>query len=468
MKNILVLGSGAREHAIASKFQESKNVANVYVIPGNDGIDKEFVTMKTNDFVKIYDFILANKIDLVFVGNEQFLADGIVNFLNTKEVNVIGPTMEAAQIESSKVFSKYLMKQGNIPTAKYQNFQCADKATEYIQDIGFPIVIKASGLAAGKGVLIAQDIHEATHFIQDILCGDKFGSAGEEIVIEEYLQGEEVSVFAFCDGENFVSTIFSQDHKTAFDDDKGLNTGGMGAYAPVDKYSYLKDDVDRLVFEPILREMKKEGCPFVGVLYAGLMINRNINVIEFNCRFGDPEAQVILPLLENDLYEICEAIIEKRVHEIKLKWKDQYAVAVVLASIGYPEKFEKDYSIFIDFELLRDENLKIFFSGVEAVESKIRIPEKMNDMLLLPSLQTTNSPKNPIPVIRWGREGNYHFLTRAGGYIHFRNNGGRVMSIVALDDTLEEAIQYVYTKIDLVKSEILRYRSDIGRKGLVI
>ena len=471
MKNILVLGSGGREHAIACKFRESNKVSNVYVIPGNDGIDKEFITYKTNDFKEIFDFILEKEIDLVFVGNEQFLADGIVNFLTKKNVNVIGPTKEAAQIESSKVFSKQLMNHSKIPTAKSQSFTEINRALYYIIDKSYPIVIKADGLAAGKGVLIAENNDEATICINEMLGGNKFGSAGESILIEEFLTGEEVSVFAFCDGDNFVSTIFSQDHKKAFDGDLGLNTGGMGAYAPIDKFSHLKSDVDKIVFEPILKEMKKAGFPFVGVLYAGLMITETfgsftINVIEFNCRFGDPETQVILPLLENDLYDICEAILQKRINEISLSWKDKYAVAVILASKGYPEAFEKDYSIFINFELLRDEKLRLYFAGVETVESKLKIPEKLEQLYSFSTSHLAYDIEKQIPVIKWGREGNHHFLTRRGGVLHFKNCGGRVISLVALDDTLKETIDYVYSKIDLIKSENLRYRTDIGKRGL--
>jgi phosphoribosylamine--glycine ligase len=460
MKNILILGSGGREHAIAKKFSESSHVDKIFVIPGNDGINSVgsgfirsavgsgFIRSANADtFQEIHEFIKENEIDLVFIGNEQYLADGIVDYLasvesivpidtrknqsvssNPPHSTLIGPTQSAARIESSKVFSKNLMKKYNIPTAFYESFDDIERALEYIQDKAFPIVLKADGLAAGKGVLIARDRGEAEVFIKEMLSGEKFGDAGREIVIEEFLEGEEASVFAFCDGENFVSTIFSQDHKRAFDNDEGLNTGGMGAFAPVDKFAHLKDEVDRLVFEPILRAMKEEGCAFVGVLFAGLMIcphstlhsphSKLIKIIEFNSRLGDPETQVILPLLENDLYELCEAIANKKIHEVKLKWKKKYAVNVVLASKGYPETFEKGHEIDIHPDLFTDPKLHLYFAGVK----------KNNDILT--------------------------------------NNGGRVLSLTCLNDTLQSAINYIYTKLPLIKSDILRYRNDIGAKGI--
>ena len=426
MRNVLVLGSGAREHAIAKKIKESDKVAEVYVLPGNDGIDFLIGNGKWemgSDFDEIYDFILQKEIDMVFVGSEQFLADGIVNYLSERSIKIVGPTKEAAQIESSKVFSKELMKKYNVPTAFYEVFDDIEKATKFIQDKEFPVVLKADGLAAGKGVLIANNKKEAEVFIREMLSGKKFGASGERIVIEEFLNGEEASIFAFCDGENFVSTIFSQDHKRAFDNDEGLNTGGMGAYAPIDKFAHLKEEVDRQVFTPVLDAMKKEGCLFVGVLFAGLMIYEdNINVVEFNCRFGDPETQVILPLLENDLMEICDAIVNKEINKINLKWRERYAVTVVMASIGYPENFEKGHEIFVGEELYSDNKLNLYFSGVK--EDKAR-----------------NC---------------------------FVNSGGRVLSLTCLDETLEKTIDYVYRKIKLVKSDILRCRKDIGRKGLII
>ena len=427
MKNVLVLGSGGREHSIAAKFKESKHINKVHIIPGNDGLKKDFivkelaVTEYETFFNEVYLYIKENLIDLVFVGNEQFLADGIVNFLNQKGIKVIGPTKEAARIESSKVFSKDLMKKYNIPTAVYESFCDIYKALEFIQTSRFPLVLKADGLAAGKGVLIAETKNEAEDFIKDMLSGKKFGNAGKEIVIEEFLNGEEVSVFAFCDGENFVSTIFSQDHKRAFDNDEGLNTGGMGAFAPVDKFIHLKSKIDNEIFLPVLKAMKQENCPFTGVLYAGLIIdNDDVRVIEFNCRFGDPETQVILPLLENDIYELCELMLNKKIFEAKLEWKQKYAVTIFLASIGYPEKFDKGHEIFIDPNLYSDEKIKLFFAGVKD-----------------------------------SGEDNY-----------FLNNGGRVISFTSLDDSLKSTIDYAYSKISLIKSDILRFRKDIGKNGL--
>jgi phosphoribosylamine--glycine ligase len=422
MQNVLILGSGGREHALAFKFQESPSVNKVYVMPGNDGIAQDYSCVSIRSFDKIYDFILENQIDLVFVGSEQYLADGIVDYLNQFDVAVIGPSKEAAQIESSKVFSKNLMLKYNIPTASYKTFCDAIQAIDYIKSQKFPLVIKADGLAAGKGVLIAQNEAEAAEYVVDILSGQKFGTAGNEIVLEEFLSGEEVSIFAFCDGKSFVSTIISQDHKKTFDNDEGLNTGGMGAYAPVDKFHHLKDRIDREIFTPVLKALSLENKPFKGILYAGLIIEttatkeNNIRVIEFNARLGDPETQVILPLLENDIFEICKAIIEGTVNKVALKWKDKYAVNVVLASIGYPEDFEKGHLIQIPTEVSNTPNLHIYFSGVVIDSDGIK------------------------------------------------NSGGRVFSATAIDDTLESAIEYCYSKISLVKSDILRYRTDIAGK----
>jgi phosphoribosylamine--glycine ligase len=420
MKNILILGSGAREHALAVKFYESGSCSNIHVLPGNDGIKRDFFTMSiaTDSFDDIYSYITLHNIDIVFVGSEQFLADGIVDFLQNKNVAVIGPTQSASKIESSKIFAKNLMKKYHIPTANYATFSDISDAILYIQSHRYPLVIKADGLAAGKGVVIAHSISEAQAYIHEILCAGRFGVAGEQIVIEDFLCGEEASIFAFCDGESFVSTIFSRDHKRAEDNDMGQNTGGMGAIAPVDKYAHLHEKVDNLIFAPILSAMKNEGCPFTGVLFAGLMIDGDdINVIEFNCRFGDPETQVILPLLETSLLDICDAILQKNIKNIHLRWHDTYAVSVILASIGYPQSFEVGHPIYFDRSLFSDKRLALYFAGIYY--------DKENDV--------------------------------------YKNKGGRVVSVTATGDTLASAIAYAYQRLPLIKSDILRFRSDIGK-----
>lgn len=416
MKKVLVMGSGGREHALAKKFQASPQVSAVFVAPGNDGIATEFETFPSGDFSQIYGFVLAHNIDLVFVGNEQFLADGIVDFLSAKGVTVIGPTRAAARIESSKVFCKDLLRSSGVNTAVYESFTDESAAIAYLQSQSFPVVVKADGLAAGKGVIIAETKAEAEKCVREILAGELFGDAGNSLIIEEFLVGDEASIFAFCDGENFVSTVFAQDHKKAFDGDKGLNTGGMGAFAPVQKFAHLKEKVDATIFAPVLQAMKKEGCPFTGVLFAGLMIaGESVKVIEFNCRFGDPETQVILPLLENDLYKICVAIAEKKISQHSLVWHSKSALCIVLASKGYPETFEKGHPVNIPAELLTDQSLQICFAGIK----------------------------------------------NEGGT--FVNSGGRVISLTCIEDSLEKASKYGYQKASEIKSDILRYRGDLGK-----
>ena len=422
-KNVLILGSGAREHALAVKFQESPRVGNVYVMPGNDGIRMEFSTLHYESFDDISRIIKEKAIHILFIGNEQYLADGVVDFLTTNdslnkgETNciVIGPTQRASMIESSKVFAKELMQEYGIPTASSKSFHDIIAARIYLKKKKFPVVIKADGLAAGKGVLIATNEHESNIFIEEVLSGQKFGLAGSKIIIEDYLLGEEASIFAFCDGINFVSTIFVQDHKKALEGEKGPNTGGMGSIAPLTKFSHLQKKVDQEIFAPILEAMQNKGCPFKGILFAGLMIkDEQIHVIEFNCRFGDPETQVILPLLENDLLDICEAIAQQRIKDIKLRWKNKYAINVVLASIGYPDIFQKGKEIKINNKLFKDEKIKVYFAGI----------------------------------------------TEKKGV--FTNSGGRVLGITVVDDTLKQAIDYVYSNISAISSENLRYRHDIG------
>jgi len=423
MSNVLVLGNGAREHALAVKF--STDGDHVLVAPGNEGIGRYFPifplnnTNETATFQSILNIVRENKVDFVFVGNEQFLADGVVDFLQSKGIYAIGPTKVAAQIETSKSFAKHLMHSHGIPTADFQIFTDCHSAINYLDYVAFPIVVKADGLAAGKGVMIAHDKEEATLAIQIMLADLRFGSAGEQIVIESFLQGEEASIFAFCDGESFVSTVFAQDHKQAFDGDCGPNTGGMGAFAPVDRFAHLHAQVDSLIFAPTLATMKSMGCPFTGVLYAGLMIaGSTAKVIEFNCRFGDPETQVILPLLKTSLSDICKAIIHKKIPEIKLTWEPQYAVNVVLASNGYPADYETGHPVNIDDALYTDKKLQLYFSGVKY------------------------NPQNAS----------------------FTTSGGRVLGVTALGDTLDSAIDYAYQKLPLIHSQNLRFRSDIGRR----
>lgn len=422
LKNILILGSGGRENAIAEAFVKSSKVSEIYVMPGNDGIAKNFKTLPQQDFDGIYGLIKEKNIDLVFVGGEQLLSEGIVDFLSQKGIKVVGPTKAAAQIESSKAFAKNIMKKYNIPTAGYEVFTDFSNAVSYLKNKEYPVVLKADGLAAGKGVLIAETFIEAETYLKDILLNKKFGNAGSSVVIEDFLKGEEASVFAFSDGVDFVSTIMAQDHKRAEDNDRGPNTGGMGAYAPVDKFKHLKGKVDEEIFKPVLEAMNKEGYPFKGILYAGLMIYENeVSIVEFNCRFGDPETQAVLPLLKTDFYDISEAIVDNRISSIKLDWENKYAVNIVLASKGYPEDFQKGLAIDISPEVFSDSKLKIYYAGV-------KYSSALNSLV---------------------------------------NSGGRVLNLCCFHDTLEKAVNYAYNKINLIKSDILRFRTDIGKKGIM-
>ena len=339
---ILILGSGAREHALAVKFAQSNKVEEVIVSPGNGGIAQEFKCVDLASFSAIADYAKSNKLDMVFVGPEQPLAEGVVDYLQAEGIVTIGPSKLASQIESSKAFAKDLMKKHNVPTANYEVFTDYSEAKEYLNRCKYPVVFKADGLAAGKGVVIVNSQVKAEQELKEFMLDSKFGEAGAKLVIEEFLEGWETSIFAFCDGDNFVSTIFSMDHKQLEAGDKGPNTGGMGAIAPIIEAGKYKYDIEKNIFTPILSGMKEAGCPFSGVLYCGLMITQEgAKVIEFNCRFGDPETQVILPLLKTDLVDICQAITEKRVSQLDLLWKDQFAINIVCVAGGYPGKYEK-------------------------------------------------------------------------------------------------------------------------------
>lgn len=420
MNKILLIGSGAREHAIARALKADQE-HQIIVSPGNAGIALDFPCISLKAFQDIVDYAKENEIDYVFVGNEQPLAEGLADVLSMNQIPVIGPSQKAALIESSKVFSKNLMKKYNIPTAEYQVFEQYDACLEYLKTANYPQVLKADGLAAGKGVLIVFDYQSAEDALKLLMLDKKFGDAGNQVIAEEFLVGEEASVFAFCDGEHFISTIFAQDHKAVYDDDKGPNTGGMGAFAPVDKFAHLKEKVDQLVFQPILDGMKNEGYPFVGVLFAGLMIHQDkINVIEFNCRLGDPETEVILPLLDCRFNDLCLAILQKRVHEFDLKWKKQYAVTVVCASEGYPESFDKGNPISIDPEI-KEYSGCIYYAGVSQ-------NPQINEGLV--------------------------------------NSGGRVLCATALEDNLKKSIDTAYQMVKCIHFDNKYHRTDIGKKGL--
>ncbi len=415
--NVLIVGSGGREHAIAWKCAQSKKIDKVFVAPGNPGMEDVAQLIQLQNTEELIRFVKSEGIQFTIIGPEQPLAEGIADEFAKAGLPVIGPSKLAAEIEGSKVFAKTFMKKYHIPTAGFQIFDEIVPALNYILKKDFPLVIKVDGLAAGKGVFICDNYTEAETILNHIIHFGMFGDAGSRVVVEECLQGEEVSLFAFTDGEHFVSTILSQDHKQLLDGDKGPNTGGMGAYAPALFINDLKKQIDEQIIAPTLKGMRKERRTFRGILYAGVMLTENgPQVLEFNCRLGDPETQVILPILDNDLINVCEAILNESINEVELNWKNKSAVNVVIASGGYPGAYEKGYPI-KGLDKVSDDTL-IFFAGVK----------KEKDTLL--------------------------------------TNGGRVLSLTALGNDLQDAQGKVYKEIKKVSFTNSYYRTDIAKKGI--
>ncbi|MEA2103161.1 MAG: phosphoribosylamine--glycine ligase [Candidatus Cloacimonadota bacterium] len=413
---ILIIGSGGREHAIVWKFAQSPQVDKVFVAPGNCGMEEYAQLLDITSYDELIQFAKKENIDFTFVGPEQPLADGIVNKFEKAGLKIIGPTKAAAELEISKGFAKKFMQKYNIPTAKFMSFTEIKPALEYIFKKNYPLVIKTDGLAAGKGVYICDNYTEAETHLNHIMHLNRFGKAGEKVVVEEFLEGEEVSLFAFCDGENFVSTILSQDHKAAYDNDKGPNTGGMGAYAPAKFPTELKKFIDEKIVAPTLAAMCAEGKPYKGILYAGVMLtDSGPKVLEFNCRLGDPETQVVLPLLKTDLVDICKAILNNKISKIQLSWEDKYAVAVILASGGYPNKYETGKNITGLNDL--NEDAIIFFSGVKKEQD------------------------------------------------NFYTNGGRVLAVTAFAPDLKSAQIKAYQNVEKIKFDKMHFRKDIAKKG---
>lgn len=419
---VLVVGGGGREHAIVWKVAQSKKVTKIYCAPGNAGIAAlaECVRIEADKIAALADFAHNNGIDLTIVGPELPLTLGIVDEFAKRGLRIFGPSKAAAILESSKVFSKELMKKYGIPTAQSRIFNRSEDALEYLDEIGLPVVIKADGLCAGKGVIIAQTRDAARAAVTDMLDKKVFGAAGKEIVIEEFLKGEEASILAFSDGETVRVMPASQDHKRIFDDDKGLNTGGMGAYSPV---PLIKETdipcIEREILLPTIQAMKKEGRRYVGVLYAGLMITQQgIKVLEYNVRFGDPETQVVLPRLANDLVEVIEQVIAGRLDTVKIETTKEAAVCVVAASGGYPGDYKKGLEI----------------TGLDAAGK-------------LPG----------VVVFHAGtKEENGRVVTA----------GGRVLGVTAMRKDLPAAIRQAYEACKLINFEGIHYRNDIGKKGL--
>ncbi len=417
---ILVIGSGGREHAIIRKLKESPKVDKIYAAPGNGGIAKDAtcVDIGVMDKEKIVAFSKENAIDLVFVAPDDPLAAGMVDTLIANGIRAFGPRANAAIIESSKVFSKNLMKKYHIPTADYEVFDDPAKAIAYIEERNkYPVVIKADGLALGKGVIIAQTQKEARDAVKEIMEDKKFGDSGNNVVVEEFLTGPEVSVLAFTDGMVLEPMVSSKDHKRAYDNDEGLNTGGMGTISPNPYYTpEIAEICRKTIFEPTVAAMNSENRTFKGCLYFGLMITPDgPKVIEYNARFGDPEAQVVLPRLKTDLVDILEAVIDERLSQLTIEWKEEATACVVMASGGYPLAYEKGKEITGLDEDGQLPSVEIFHAGTK-LES--------------------------------GR---------------FFTNGGRVLGVTAEAKTLDEALDKAYAAVKKISFEGAHYRTDIGR-----
>ena len=416
---IMVVGGGGREHAIIKKLKENKEVTEIFALPGNGGMAKDatLVDIVAKDIEKIVEFAVENAIDYAVVAPDDPLVLGCVDALEEKGIPCFGPKGNAAIIEGSKVFSKNLMKKYGIPTAAYEVFNDMEKALEYLETAPIPTVIKADGLALGKGVIIAMTRNEAKDAVRSMMEDKIFGESGSNVVIEEFLTGPEVSVLSFTDGKTVIPMISSQDHKRALDGDEGLNTGGMGTVAP---NPYYTEDVAKVcmetIFLPTIKAMASEGRAFKGCLYFGLMLTKNgPKVIEYNCRFGDPETQVVLPLLESDLLTIMQATTNETLDKCEVKFANKNACCVIMASNGYPQSYEKGYEISIPEATLP----AVYVAGASLKDGKL--------------------------------------LT----------NGGRVLGVTKTDDTLEKAIAGAYELVKTIKFDNAFYRNDIGKRALM-
>lgn len=421
--NVVLVGSGGRENALAYKISESKLLNDFYILPGNPGTAQFGKNINITNHDEILEFCYNNKIDLVVVGPEIPLVEGLGNKLREKGIRVFGPNQEAAIIEGDKVFSKDLMKKYNIPTASYEVFS-RDKYSEainYVENSLYPLVIKASGLAAGKGVIICSEVKEAKECLNNIFNDYIFGKSGDTVVIEEFLDGEEASIFALTDGERYVVLPSAQDHKRIYDNDKGKNTGGMGAYSPAPIVTEeLQKIVEDTIIKPTIEAMKAENRKFVGCLYCGLMIKDGIpKVVEYNCRFGDPETQVVLPILEGDLLRLLYNCANGSIDFTEIKKSNKSALCVILASGGYPDKYETGMEI-IGIEDVVNKDIIIFHSGTKTKDEQL--------------------------------------LTA----------GGRVLAITALgnENNLVECKNKCYNTIEKIKFTNMHYRTDIGDKGI--
>ena len=419
---VLVVGSGGREHVLAWKIKQSSRAQEVFCAPGNGGMSElaTCVNIEADDVIGLRDFVLKNKIDLTVVGPEAPLVKGIVDVFEKEHLTIFGPTQKAAQLEGSKVFAKEFMKRHNIPTAVFQSFDSIDKAKAYLQRKKFPLVIKADGLAAGKGVVICHNLEQANQTLEQMMAEKIFKAAGEKVIIEDCLQGEEASILAVSDGKRFVVLDSSQDHKRIFDEDKGPNTGGMGAYSPAPVIT--KDLMTNIVFNiigPTIQGMQSEGMPFKGVLYAGVMVtSEGPKVLEYNVRLGDPETQAVLPRLKTDFVDLCLASAQGRLESFSLLWDPRPCVCVVLSARGYPGPYEKGKVI----------------SG----------------------LKDTAELKDTIV---------FHAGTKKQGSA-IVTSGGRVLGVTSLGQNIEKAVQNAYAAVKKISFDGCFFRRDIGAKAL--
>lgn len=419
--NVLVIGQGGREHAICWKLKQSPRLNKLFCAPGNGGIAElaETVNIQETDIDRLIEFAKRERIDLTVVGPENPLMEGIVDRFRQHDLVIFGPTQDAAIIEGSKSFAKHLMQKYNIPTAAYAVFDDLEQALRYLDTQQAPIVIKADGLAAGKGVVVAQTLEEARTALREMLAEQKFGHASTQVVIEEYLAGEELSLMAFVDGETVIPMVPAQDHKPVYDGDEGPNTGGMGAYSPVPQFGQeLIIEAVKSILKPAAQAMVAEGRAFSGILYAGLMMTESgPKVIEFNARFGDPETQVVLPRLKTDLLDIIEAILNGTLDQVQVEWSEETVLSVVLAAPGYPQSYPKGLEIHGIHALAGNEDVFLFHAGTRHKEGKLV------------------------------------------------TSGGRVLNVTGRGNNLAQTREAVYAAISNLHFEGMHYRHDIGQKA---
>jgi len=419
---VLVVGSGGREHVLVWKIKQNPNVKEIFCAPGNGGISQiaQCVDINADDVPALCDFALKNKIDLTVVGPEAPLVKGIVDVFQKHGLKIFGPTQKAAQLEGSKVFAKEFMQRHQIPTAAFASFTSTEKAKAYLKNKSFPVVIKADGLAAGKGVVICKNLSEASDALHQMMTEKIFKSAGEKVIIEDCLKGEEASILAMSDGQKYVVLDSSQDHKRIFDDDQGPNTGGMGAYSPAPVVTKdLMTNITLNIIAPTIQGMREEGVPFTGVLYAGVMVTKEgPKVLEYNVRLGDPETQAVLPRLKTDFVDLCLASCEGRLNQMSLTWDERACVCVVLSARGYPGPYEKGKVISGLDQAAKEKDTFVFHAGTKKQGSDIV------------------------------------------------TSGGRVLGVTSLGHGIEKAIQNVYNGVAKISFDGCFFRRDIGAKAL--